>query len=556
MADGHARVDDVRHGAAVLAGGGTSFRVWAPGHSVELVLFESASVELRRVPMGPGDFHEVELPDVGAGALYAFSVDGGAPLPDPASRFQPFGPLGPSEVVELSVSGVEPCAVPLELLSIYELHVGTATPEGTFRALVDRLDGIADLGVTAIELLPVAEFAAEQGWGCDVVAPFAPHHRYGTPRELAALIDAAHTRGLSVILDVVYTRFALGGDHLRAFSPHWFTPHHETAWGQAIDYEGPHSAAVRAFVLDNVRSWIADFRVDGLRLAAPHELLDAGTPHILNEIVRVAHQAGEGILVLADDDRNDAKLVTPPNEGGRGLSAVWADDFCYEVRRLIAGDEDGCFVDYRGTLAELVELLRDGWLYQGQLSRVHRAPRGTPVAHVAPARLVFALQNHEQVGRRPGGDRLHHAVDLARVRAATVLLLSLPYTPLLFAGQEFLASTRWPGTLDWSESERAPGREMRALHRALLGLRRDEPAMRNGLRASFDVAERDGLLLVCRRPLDARDDELTFVIGLVAGGRIELASRVLALATEGASYDGRTVELAGPGAVVLRRARG
>lgn len=536
-------------------GGGASFRVWAPGHGVELVLFESASVERARVPMRGGDFHEVELPDVGPGTLYAFSVDGGAPLPDPASRSQPFGARGPSEVVEVPrPSGAFP-GVPLDELSLYELHVGTATDEGTFRALIGRLDRIADLGVTAIELLPVAEFAAEHGWGYDVVAPFAPHHAYGPPRELVALVDAAHARGLGVILDVVYTHFGLGGEHLRAFSPHWFTAHHRTPWGQALDYEGPESGAVRAFVLDNVRSWIEDYRFDGLRLVSPHVLFDAGQPHILDEIVRVAHEAGGGreVLVLADNELNDSKLVMPPNEGGRGLSAVWADDFCYEVRRLIAGDEDGCFVDYRGTVAELVDLLRDGWLYQGQLSRVHHTPRGTPVAHVAPAHLVLALQNHEQVGRRVHGDRLHHTVDPARVSAATVLLLSLPYTPLLFAGQEFAASTPWPGKLDWSEAERAPGEALFALHRELLRLRRREPAMKNRLRASFEVSQREGLIFVRRRPLDARDDELTFVIGLVAGGRVPLEARSTVLATEGCSFDGRTVVLTGPGAVVVRR---
>ncbi|MBI2391594.1 MAG: malto-oligosyltrehalose trehalohydrolase [Deltaproteobacteria bacterium] len=572
------------HGPVVTETG-TTFRVWAPGHRVELALYDESArperVSLReRRPMRSldGGFHALKVPEAREGALYAFYVEGEGPFPDPASRAQPFGVHGPSRVVD--TARLRPRPFPgraLDELILYELHVGTATPEGTFLALAERLDAIAELGVTAIEVMPIADFPGRRNWGYDGVAPFAPARCYGTPEDLAALVDAAHARGLAVILDVVYNHLGPDGNYLRAFSPYYFTDRACTPWGDAIDFATPASAPVRAFVIENALQWVIDYGVDGLRLDATHAIFDPTTPHILSELAETVRAAAgdRHVVVIAEDERNEARLVTPRSEGGLGLSAVWADDFHHEVRRILAGDHEGWFEDFRGDLDELVELLRDGWLYQGQRSRVRGGPRGTPIAQIPPERLVYCLQNHDQVGNRARGERLHHDVDLASVRAATVLLFALPYTPMLFAGQEWAARTKWPyftdhdqelgarvaagrrqelaafrafaereipdpqdvatfeaAKLDWSETTRSPGREVRALHRALIALRRDEPAMRNRLRASFQVARRGNALVVERRPLDARDRSLTFVIALTGGCDVEVGRAEIVLDSE------------------------
>ncbi|MBV9108024.1 MAG: malto-oligosyltrehalose trehalohydrolase, partial [Gemmatimonadetes bacterium] len=429
--------------------------------------------------------------------------------------------------------------VPVEDLVLYELHVGTFTRQGTFDAVIARLDELVDLGVTAIEPMPVASFPGGRNWGYDGVGLFAPDASYGGPEGLRRLVDAAHARGLAVILDVVYNHLGPEGNYLHAFtSGRYFTGRHRTPWGDAVNVDGPDSAAVREFIVQNALHWAHEYHVDGLRLDATHAILDDSPVHVLAEMetrVRESLGPGRSFAFIAEDERNERCVVLPQADGGWGLQGVWADDFHHQVRRLIAGDHEAYFADYAGTVPDLAETLRKGWFYEGQPSCNHGCPRGTAAEGIPPTAFVHCIQNHDQVGNRALGDRLHHAVDLGPVRAAAALLLLSPYTPLLWMGQEWAASApfqyftdhpeelgklvtegrrrefgkfsafadpavreRIPdpqaaetferSKLDWDERGRMPHSGMLSLYRALIHLRRTHPALRRRDRHAFTVA--------------------------------------------------------------------
>jgi maltooligosyltrehalose trehalohydrolase len=380
-----------------------------------------------------------------AGDRYAYSIDGADPLPDPASRFQPDGVHGWSEIVDPSAftwndddwDGLDP-----RRAVIYELHVGTFTPEGTFAAAIAKIPHLVDLGVTAIELMPLADFAGARNWGYDGVAPFAPSRAYGRPDDLRALVNAAHRAGLAVLVDVVYNHLGPEGAYLPIFSPRFLTAKHRTPWGDAVNLDDEGSALVRRFLCDNALHWIHEYHADGLRLDATHALIDGGRPHFVAELTQAIHDAAApSPLVYAEDARNLAEMIDEPGRGGWGLDGVWADDFHHVVRSMLAGDQHGYFADYRGTAEELAACLRRGWLYVGQPSAHERAPRGTDPSQVAMRKSVICVQNHDQIGNRALGDRLHHTADPAAWRAAVTVLLTAPMTPLLFMGQEWAAST-------------------------------------------------------------------------------------------------------------------
>jgi len=388
---------------------------------------------------------ELVVEDARAGDRYAYSLDGRAPLPDPASRFQPDGVHGWSEIVDprrftwtdAAWPGLEP-----RRAVIYELHVGAFTSEGTFRAAIERLPYLRDLGVTAIELMPVADFPGRRNWGYDGVALYAPSRAYGHPDDLRALVDAAHALGLAVLLDVVYNHLGPEGAYLPTFVRAFFTNAHHTPWGDAVNLDGPGSRDVRRLLVDNARHWIEEYHVDGLRLDATHAIVDTGSPHFVAELAREVHAASGGrALVVAEDHRNLATMLDSADAGGWGLDGVWADDFHHVVRRMLAGDSHGYFRDFAGNAGELAAIFRQGWLFTGQHSVHHRAPRGTDPSRVPLRMSVVCVQNHDQVGNRALGDRLHHRIDAASWRAATALLLTVPMTPLLFMGQEWAAST-------------------------------------------------------------------------------------------------------------------
>jgi len=340
------------------------------------------------------------------------------------------------------------CGVALEDLIIYELHVGAATPAGTFEALIEQLDNLVELGVTAVELMPVAEFPGERNWGYDGVNLFAPTHSYGGAQGLYRLVDAAHARGLAVLLDVVYNHFGPDGNYLREFSPYYVTDQHTTPWGDAIDVDGPCSRPVRDFFIANALYWAHEYHIDGLRLDAVHAIIDTSPTHLVAELassLRMSLPPERHFILIAEHGANDPMVVRRADSGlargAWGLDGIWSDDFHHQVRVALTGERDGYYADYAGTAQDLAATISQNWFFHGQLSPHLGHARGAPAADLAPAHFIYCIQNHDQVGNRALGDRLNHVVPLDAYRAASVLLLLVPQTPLLWMGQEWAAST-------------------------------------------------------------------------------------------------------------------
>ncbi|CAN5864422.1 malto-oligosyltrehalose trehalohydrolase [soil metagenome] len=606
------------HGARPMREG-VHFRVWAPlSKKVDVVLYGLAAEEVHPLERDEEGYFSGMVESAGAGTRYKYRLHGGDTFPDPASRFQPEGVHGPSQVVDPTAFRWSDQAwkgVPLEQLVIYELHVGTVTQEGTFDALIGRLDSLRELGITAIELMPVAEFSGSRNWGYDGVDLYSPSHAYGGPDGLRRLIDAAHAANLAVILDVVYNHLGPEGNYVHAVTGgQFFTDRHCTPWGDAVDYT---RRPVREFVIENALHWVHEYHVDGLRLDATHAILDPSEPHVLQELaarVRGSVPPDRQLVLIAEDERNESRLVTPAQAGGIGLDGVWADDFHHQLRRLAAGDHEGYYRDYTGTTRDLAATLRSGWFYQGQHSANRGKPRGTPAGDLPPPSFVHCIQNHDQVGNRALGDRLNHNVDLAVFRAASALLLVSPYTPLLWMGQEWAASTPFQYFTDhpeelgklvtegrrsefsafsafgdaetreripdpqaaetflrcklrWEESLEPPHAGVLRLYRELLALRSNAPALRNRDRHCFmamplgngavalrrDAPDAHSLLLVAnfRGPLH---------VDLTQHAETEDVNWTPALWSEAPRFggagaepalDGSVLELTGPGAILL-----
>jgi maltooligosyltrehalose trehalohydrolase len=425
---------------------GTVFRVWAPSAaSITLRVDNAEDVQARLSRAGSGLF-EGRVEGAGNGSLYTYSIDGGDPYPDPASRFQPQGVHGPSQVVDWTLFAWDDqdwSGTPLDEIVTYEIHVGTFSPAGTFQGVIDRLAYLAELGVNAIELMPVAAFPGRWNWGYDGAALFAPHSGYGTPPDLQRLVNEAHRAGISVLLDVVYNHLGPDGAYLAAFSPAFFSSRHSSPWGKGINLDGAGSGMVRSFLLDNALHWIHEYHVDGLRLDATHALTDESPTHLLAQLADAVHAQGlkRHVHLIAEDDRNLATTVRKRKRGGWNLDAVWADDFHHQAHVLLTGEQEGYYRDFSGSVSDLATTINRGWFYAGQHSAYAGGPRGTEPAGIETSRFVFCLQNHDQVGNRATGDRLDALADPASVRAAVLLLLMAPETPLLFMGQEWAAST-------------------------------------------------------------------------------------------------------------------
>jgi maltooligosyltrehalose trehalohydrolase len=428
---------------------GVHFRVWAPlRRRVEVLLEEGGGrPSSSHVLMPEADgYHAGAVEGIGAGTRYRYRLDGGDAFPDPASRFQPEGPHGPSEVVDphayrwrdSSWAGV---TLPGQV--IYELHVGTFTPEGTWGSAARQLPALADLGVTLLEVMPVAEFDGRFGWGYDGVDLFAPTRLYGTPDEFRAFVDVAHGHGLGVVLDVVYNHLGPSGNYLAEYSPHYFSTRHETDWGEAINFDGPGAGPVREFFVSNAAYWIREFHLDGLRLDATQSIFDDGPRHILSEIVRGARRAaGERpILLIAENEPQRVELVRPEAEDGFGLDALWNDDYHHSASVALTGKREAYYTDHLGAAQELLSSAKWGFLFQGQRYRWQGQRRGTPAFGTPPAAFVHYLENHDQVANSAGGLRLHQRTGPGAHRAVTALTLLAPQTPMLFQGQEFSAST-------------------------------------------------------------------------------------------------------------------
>jgi maltooligosyltrehalose trehalohydrolase len=414
------------------------FRVWAPEANKLRIVFGAGSKDERSCAMTKAleGYFTAILPGALPGELYSFYVDDRGPLPDPASRYQPQGVHGPSAIVDATSyqwHDEDWIGVALQDIVFYELHVGAFTPEGTFRSAAGKLGYLKDLGVTAVEVMPLADFAGNRNWGYDGVAPFAPARCYGTPDDFRYFVDQAHQIGLAVFVDAVYNHFGPDGAYQGCFSRHYFTNRHHTPWGNAINFDGPLSSHVREYFIENALRWIHEYHVDGLRLDATHAIKDDSPRHILTELAAaVSHwsaEMGRRVHVIAEDARNLAQLVRPEGGGGMGLAGVWADDFHHHMRRALAGDRDGYFAEFDGSTQSIADTARLGWL------------RGSDSADVEYSRFVYCIQNHDQTGNRALGDRLHQKLNPASYRAASALLVLLPHTPLLFMGQEWAAST-------------------------------------------------------------------------------------------------------------------
>jgi maltooligosyltrehalose trehalohydrolase len=563
---------DTDFGALPVAGA-VRFRVWAPAaRELTLVLHDGPAAGTFPMGRDAGGVFDRSVEGAGTGNQYSYRIDGGEPRPDPASRFQPQGVHGPSAVVDPAFAWTDRSwgGRPLADLVVYELHVGTFSPEGTFDGVTERLEALRDLGVTAVELMPVAEFGGTRGWGYDGVCLYAPSRAYGHPHDLRRLVDKAHRVGLSVILDVVYNHLGPEGAYLTQFNPEYMTGRHHTPWGQAINLDGPGSQMVRAFIVANAVHWVREYHVDGLRLDATHALIDDSGTHVVAQVGdAVRSAAGRHVILHAEDHRNLASIVRDRCHGGWGLDGVWADDYHHVLRRMLAGDEHGYYADFDGTAGELARTVEQGWLFSGQPTPRTGKARGTDPSGVPMRCSIICVQNHDQIGNRAMGDRLHQGIAPGMWRAASTVLLTSPMTPLLFMGQEWAASTPFlyftdlePGIgalvtegrrrefaefpefadprareripdpqapetfaasrLRWDEREQPAHAAVLALYRALLSLRLEFPALGASERTSGWAVAPDTDTLIMRRP-DAEGD-FWIVARLRGAGAADLAA--------------------------------
>ena len=434
-------------GAETQADGSTHFRVWAPRPSdVSLVLYEGTDVG-RELPLDrEGDgYRSLRVGDVAHGIRYRYRLDG-ALFADPASRFQPDGPFGPSQVVDPAQylwSDATWRGRELRGQIAYELHVGTFTPAGTWRAAVERLPHLVKTGVTLVEVMPVSEFPGRFGWGYDGVFPYAPTRLYGTPDDFRHFVDRAHTLGLGVILDVVYNHLGPDGSVHHAFSPDYFNRQGKNEWGDGLNFDGPSAGPVREYFAGNASYWIAEFHLDGLRLDATQSIVDRSDEHILTLISRKTRDAaaGRSVLLISENETQDVTMVMPIARGGHGLDAMWNDDFHHSAVVALTGRREAYYSDHRGSAQELVSAVKHGFLFQGQRYAWQGTGRGSRTDGIAPAAFVVFIENHDQVANSGDGTRLRLLTSRGRYRAMTALLLLMPGTPMLFQGQEFGASS-------------------------------------------------------------------------------------------------------------------
>ena len=553
-------------GAEVQSSGGVHFRVWAPRRqkisvqlSRSLADFEKSAwvIDLFR---GEDGYFSGFVPDAEVGMFYKYRVENGA-FPDPASRFQPLGPHGPSQVIDpaafqwadKSWKGVSRAEA-----VIYEMHVGTFTREGTWRVAMEQLEELAKLGITMIEVMPVADFAGRFGWGYDGVNMFAPTRLYGQPDDFRAFVDRAHAVGIAVILDVVYNHLGPDGNYLREFSEHYFSSRYKCEWGEALNFDDDYSAPVREFFASNAVYWIDEFHLDGLRLDATQQIFDASKENIMAVMSRKVRDAANGRItyIVAENEPQHSKLVRKPDKGGYGLDALWNDDFHHSAIVALTGKNEAYYTDYKGTPQEFISAAKWGYLYQGQRYKWQKQRRGTPALDLEPTNFVCFIQNHDQVANSLRGHRIHEMTSFGELKAMTALLLLGPWTPMLFQGQEFAASqpflyfadhnpelaklvaagrkeflTQFPSiacpeclelvhnpeseeTFNKSKlnfSERGKHAEIYRLHADLLKLRRKDPVLLGTRRTKFDGAVLSEHCFVLRYFNDIGMDRLLIV---------------------------------------------
>jgi maltooligosyltrehalose trehalohydrolase len=528
-------------GAEVQADGGAHFRVWAPRRRAVGVILSgkpSADAEVALSPEGNGYFSGWAK-NAGAGTLYSYRLDGGSKAyPDPASRFQPEGPHGPSQVVDprpfaWTDQSWRGCEKHGQI--IYEMHIGTFTKAGTWAAATEQLPALADLGLTVLEVMPVADFPGRFGWGYDGVNLFAPTRLYGSPDDFRRFIDRAHSLGVGVILDVVYNHLGPDGNYFKEFAAAYFTDRYENEWGEAINFDGDDAAPVREFFIANAGYWIDEFHLDGLRLDATQQIFDASPENVMTALGRRVREAaaGRATIVVAENERQNATLVRAIDGGGYGLDMLWNDDYHHSAMTVLSGHNEAYYTDYLGTPQEFVSAAKWGYLYQGQRYKWQKQRRGTPALDLDPAAFVNFIQNHDQVANSAQGLRCRELSSPGRYRAITALTILMPGTPMLFQGDEFAASSPFlffadhnpelaalvrtgrakflqqfrsvavpemqsrlvaPEKFETFErckldlSERESHADVYDLHRDLIGLRRGDPVLRAPRRGTFDGA--------------------------------------------------------------------
>ena len=427
-------------GAQLLDGNRCNFRVWAPAVSAVDVI---VGPNLRALPLDreADGYFAAEIENIPSGSHYYYRLDGALQRPDPASRFQPRGVHGPSEVVDSSFPWEDSqwLGLPLPQYVIYELHVGTFTGDGTFDAVIAHLAELKDLGITAIELMPVAQFPGSRNWGYDGVLPFAVQDSYGGPQGLKRLINACHQIGLAAILDVVYNHLGPEGNYLADFGP-YFTDRYKTPWGLALNFDGAESDHVRRYFIDNALYWIQEFHIDALRLDAVHAILDHSPYTFLEQLVDEVHEAAQAlnrkVFLFPESAANDARLIRPREYGGYGCHGQWNDDFHHALRGVLTGEQSGYYEDY-GEFRQLVKAYREGFVYSGEYSKHRRRRHGTSTQDIPAERFVVFSQNHDQVGNRMLGERLSQLVDFEALKLTAASVLLAPYIPLLFMGEEY-----------------------------------------------------------------------------------------------------------------------
>ena len=520
-------------GARVLEDNCCEFRVWAPQR--EKVELHIVAPRERRVAMSKTEngYHEVIVDDCGEGTRYLYVLDGGDERPDPASRYQPDGVHKASEVIASDFEWHDEgwTGIPLEDYVVYELHVGTFTPEGTFDAIIPRLDKLKELGITVVELLPVAQFPGERNWGYDGVYVGAAQNSYGGPRALKRLVDACHQRGLAIVLDIVYNHLGPEGNYLSQFAP-YFTDRYKTPWGLALNFDGPHSDDVRWFFIHNALQWIDEFHIDGLRVDAVHAIVDHSAEPFLQDLNVAVHarakELGRRVYSIAESDLNDPRVIMPREDFGLDFDSQWADDYHHSLHVLLTGEQDGYYSGFPRKVSNLARVLETGYLYVGQHSPYRGRKYGLKPKTRDGMRFVVSMQNHDQVGNRMLGERLTEIASHEQARLAAAAIILSPFLPMLFMGEEYgekapfqyftshgdadlIEAVRkgrreefddfaWNGEppdphdeetfrrskLNWSLLENEDHQSMWRLYRELLALRRGTPALR---RLDLDAVE-------------------------------------------------------------------
>ncbi|MGZ2487628.1 malto-oligosyltrehalose trehalohydrolase [Rhizobium pisi] len=443
---------------------GTLFRLWAPLH--ESVSLKIEGDEPRLMQAAEDGWHWCTVTDARPGTRYRFLLPDGREVPDPASRFQPQDVHGPSEVVDLSSYRWETggwTGRPWEEIVIYELHIGCFTPEGTFKAAIERLDHLRSLGVTALQIMPLGEFPGRYGWGYDGVLPYAPDASYGRPEDFMALVDAAHERGICVFLDVVYNHFGPDGNHIPAYAP-LFTDHHKTPWGHGVNYDGDGSQMIREFIIENAIYWITEFRLDGFRFDAVHAIKDDSSEHLLHALAhRVRAAAGNRhVHLIVENEENDSDLLQRDENGeARLFTAQWNDDVHHVLHIAATGETFGYYADYAGDAGNLGRALAEGFVFQGEHMPYRGGSRGKKSGHLPPTAFVSFIQNHDQIGNRALGDRIMASSPADAVRAVTSIYLLAPEIPMLFMGEEWGAEEPFPFFCDFDEDLNAMVRKGR-----------------------------------------------------------------------------------------------